>query len=53
LPLILASLAPLHAQDAAPPPPASVPSAPRPWQSLDPAQQEILAPLRDQLEDWR
>ena len=36
----------LHAQDAPPSSASSAPAAARPWQSLDPAQQEVLAPLR-------
>ena len=40
--LALAGVAPLHAQQA---PPAAA-SVARPWQSLDPAQQDVLAPLR-------
>ena len=44
--LALASLAPLYAQDAPPPGATSAPAAPRPWRSLDAAQQDVLAPLR-------
>lgn len=37
----------LHAQDA--PPATEAQAAPRPWQSLSPAQRELLAPMRA---DW-